>query len=130
MGTIQELLHEPRNPEALSQKGLAVLKDLAEEDQASPMILGQAVGAFLKVEPASLRDPHLAVAWAERGVAFSHRKTPDWLLSLAQAYRSAGEIEKGRAEANEGLALLPTLQPGATKPRIRKLLELEARSGV
>jgi hypothetical protein len=59
-----------------------------------------------------------------------HRKTPDWPLSLVQAYRSAGEIEKGRAAANEGLALLPTLQPGATKPRIRKLLELEARSGV
>ena len=46
--------------------------------------------------------------------------------SLAQAYRSAGQLEKGRAAAKEGEALLPNLEPGATKPRIRKLLELEA----
>jgi len=82
------------------------------------------------VEPASLRDSRQAVEWAERGVALSHRKAPKWLLSLAQAYRAAGQIDKGRAAAREGLALLPALSPGATKPRIRRLLEIESRTGV
>ena len=62
----------------------------------------------------------------KRGVALSHRRTPEWLLLLAQAYQAAGEIEKGRLAATEGLALLASLQTGATKPRIRKLLEMEA----
>jgi hypothetical protein len=30
--------------------------------------------------------------------------------------------------AKQGLALLPPMQPGSTKPRIRKLLEKEAGS--
>jgi tetratricopeptide (TPR) repeat protein/predicted Ser/Thr protein kinase len=129
MGTIRELVHSQGDAKALSRKGLAVLKDLAKKTQVPPMILEQAVGAILRVEPASLRSPQLAVAWAERGVALSHRQTPAWLLSLAQAYRADVQIERGRATAKEGLALLPVLQPGATKPRIRKLLEMEARAG-
>jgi hypothetical protein len=81
------------------------------------------------VQPESLRDPQLAVTWAERGVALSHRKTPSWLLSLAQAYRASSQIEKSRATANEALALLPPLQPGSVKPTIRKLLEIQAQPG-
>jgi hypothetical protein len=102
---------------------------MVEKDPESLFILDLALEAILKVEPASLRDPRLAVKWAERGVALSHRKIPRWLLSLAQAYRDLGQIEKGRAAAREGLALLPILQPGATKPRIRRLLEIESRAG-
>lgn len=128
IGTLRQILHGHEDSQSLSRTGLASLKTFAEEDSASPMILDLAVTAILRVEPASLRDPQLAVAWAERGVAMSNRKTPAWLLSLAQAYRSAHRIEKGRAAANEGLALLPTLQVGATKPRIRKLLEVEAET--
>ncbi|HMD47609.1 MAG TPA: hypothetical protein VKG79_00865, partial [Bryobacteraceae bacterium] len=129
LGTIRQILHQPGDSVALSRAGLAILKVSAAKEQASTMILDRAVTAFLAVEPASLRDPGLAVACSERGVALSHRKTPAWLLSLAQAYRAAGQIERGRAAANEGLALLPTLHPGETKPRIRKLLELETRAG-
>jgi tetratricopeptide (TPR) repeat protein len=128
IGTIRQLLHAPADSQSLARTGLATLKNLAAEESASPMILDLAVTAILRVEPASLRDPQLAVTWAERGVAMSNRKTPSWLLSLAQAYRSAHMIEKGSAAANEGLALLPTLQPEATKPRIRKLLEVEAQT--
>ena len=127
LGTIREMLGPPGNSTALARKGLAVLKALADQDQASPLTLDLAVSSTLSVEPPSLRDPKAAVVWAERGVALSRRRTPEWLLLLAQAYHTAGEIEKGRLAAAEGLALLPTLQSGATKPRIRKLLEMEAR---
>jgi eukaryotic-like serine/threonine-protein kinase len=128
LGTIREMLGPPGNSTALTRKGLAVLKTLADQDQASPLTLDLAVSSTLAVEPGSLRDPKAAVVWAERGVALSHRRTPEWLLLLAQAYHTAGEIEKGRRTAAEGLALLPTLQPGAAKPRIRKLLEMEVRN--
>ena len=57
----------------------------------------------------------------------SHRKMPFRLLTLAQAYRASGQVEKGRAIANEGLALLPTLPTGSVKPNIRKLLENEIK---
>jgi len=53
---------------------------------------------------------------------------PTKLLTLAQAYRAAGQIEKSRAVAREGLALLPPQQPGSVKPRIRKLLEILAQT--
>jgi len=129
IGSLRQVLHLPGESEALSERGLAVLKDMVEKDPESLFILDLALEAILKVEPASLRDPRLAVKWAERGVALSHRKIPRWLLSLAQAYRDLGQIEKGRAAAREGLALLPILQPGATKPRIRRLLEIESRAG-
>jgi eukaryotic-like serine/threonine-protein kinase len=129
IGSLRQVLHLPGESEALSRRGLAVLKDLVEKDPDSEAILGSALNAILTVEPATLRDPHLAVEWAKRGVALSHRKTPRWLLSLAQAHRAAGQIEEGRAAAREGLALLPSLQPGATKPRIRRLLEIESRAG-
>ncbi len=128
LATVREMLGPPGNSTALARKGLAVLKTLADQDQASPLTLDLAVSSTLSVEPPSLRDPKAAVAWAKRGVALSHRRTPEWLLLLAQAYQAAGEIEKGRLAATEGLALLPTLQTGATKPRIRKLLEMEARN--
>jgi tetratricopeptide (TPR) repeat protein len=127
LGTVREMLGPPGNSTALTRKGLAVLKTLADQEQASPLTLDLAVSSTLSAEPPSLRDPKAAVVWAERGVALSHRRTPEWLLLLAQAYHTAGEIEKGRLAAAEGLALLPTLQSGATKPRIRKLLEMEAR---
>jgi len=129
IGSLRQVLHLPGESEALSRKGLADLKDLVEKDPDSETVLEAALHAILNVEPASLRDPRLAVQWAERGVALSHRKSPKWLLSLAQAYRAAGQIEEARAAAREGLALLPALSSGATKPRIRRLLEIESRTG-
>ena len=128
IGTIQAILHAPGGSTALAKRGVAVLKDLAKKDQASPMILDQAAKAFLRVEPASLREPQLAVSCAERSVVLSHGMMPSMLLTLAQAYRASGQIEKSRTTATEGLALLPALQPGGVKPRIRKLLEIQTQT--
>jgi tetratricopeptide (TPR) repeat protein len=128
LGAIQSVLHASGDAGTLAPKGLAALKNMAKKDQASAMILDQAANDFLKVQPASLRDPQFAVSCAERAVALSHRKSPSLLLTLAQAYRETGQIEKGRATAREGLALLPAPQPGSVKPRIRKLLEIQAQT--
>lgn len=127
LATIQSILRQPGDPAALAKAGTAAIKAMASNEQASPRILDDAANALLIVEPASLRDPGLAVACAERTVALSHRQLPSYLLTLAQAYRASGQIEKARATANEGLALLPALQPGSVKPKIRKLLEIQTQ---
>jgi len=129
IAAIQNILHAAGDSEGRSRSGLATLKELANNEQASPTVLDIALRTILRAEPDSLRDPRLAVAWAERGAALSHRKTPSWLLSLAQAYRASGQIEKSRATANEALALLPPVQPGGEKPILRKLLEIQAQAG-
>jgi len=128
IGVIGGILHIPSASDELSRKSLAALKEVAEKDQASPMILDQAANAFLRVEPASLRNAQFAVSCAEREVAMSHAKMPFRLLTLAQAFRASGQLEKSRATANEGLALLPALPPEGVKPNIRKLLENEIKT--
>ena len=128
LATVQSILHTSGARQELAKAGIATLKDLAMKSQASPMTLNQAANALLKVEPAFLRDPEFAVLCAERSVALSRWQTPSLLLTLAQAYRAAGQIDKSRTAASEGLALLPPSQPGSVRPRLRKLLEIEAKS--
>ena len=47
IGVIRASLHTPGASDELSRKGLAALKEVAEKDQASPMVLDQAANAFL-----------------------------------------------------------------------------------
>ena len=129
IGSIGATLNTRNDSDEPVRMGLATLKDLAGKTQASATTLDQAADAFLTVEPASLRDPQFAVSCAEREVAMSHARMPFRLLTLAQAYRASGQLEKGRAAAKQGLALLPALPPGSVKPHIRKLLEIEAQTG-
>jgi tetratricopeptide (TPR) repeat protein len=126
IATLRQTLHLPGNSETQARVALAVLKDFAEKNQTSPMVLDLADSAMLEVEPSSLRNPKLALAWAQRGVALTHGKDPEWLLSLCRAYRATGRSGEAKQAANEGLALLPTTQPGDPKSRIRKQLEHEA----
>jgi tetratricopeptide (TPR) repeat protein len=127
LANIQSTLHNARAPSALAKTGIAALRDLTHKDQASPMILEQAATAFLKVEPASLRDADLAVSCAERAVGLTHRQTPSMMLTLAQAYRATRQYEKSEATAKEALALMPVAQSESTKPNIRRLLEVQAQ---
>jgi hypothetical protein len=127
-GSVQVLLRRRGDSAELVKKGLASWKELIKKDQSSSAILDDAAQDFLFAEPASLKDPQLAVTGAERAVTLSNRKLPPKLLTLAQAYRAACQVEKSRAAAKEGLALLPTPQQGSMKPRIRKLLDILAQS--
>jgi tetratricopeptide (TPR) repeat protein len=82
IGTIRRILHTPGASDELSRRGLAALKETAEKDQASPMVLDQAANAFLTVEPTTLRNPQFAISCAEREAAMSHEKTPSRMLTL------------------------------------------------
>src|ERR1039458_10861274 len=107
IGSFNYILHTARDSGELSRNGLATLKELAGEDQASATILDQAADAFLTAEPASLRDLRFAVSCAEREVGMSHARMPFRLLTLAQAYRATAQTEKGPLTGNEVLAPPP-----------------------
>jgi tetratricopeptide (TPR) repeat protein len=128
LGTVEQNLNNSDDSAALSATGLATLNELAAKHPDSVLILDSEVAALLNVKPLTLRSPSLAIACAEREALMTKRKKPGVLLSVAQAYRFAGQPEKARAVANEGLALLPAVTAGTPKPRTRKLLELETET--
>ena len=125
LSAVRQLLREPGET-AQPRSALTALRTAAANDHTSPMVLDLVVTSELRAQPPSLRDAQFTLLCALRGVSLTHRKTPAWLLSLAQAYRAAGQPAKARYAAIEGLALLPAVTPGTPKPRIRKLLALEA----
>jgi len=129
LGTDRTMMHISAEAAAMAKTGIDSLKSLGAQNQASPTTLDQAASDLLMVEPASLREPKTAVSFAERAVSFTHRKSPSMLLTLAEAYRAVGQIEQSRATAKEALALLPAVEPGNVKPRIRRQLEMQEQAG-
>ncbi len=128
LGTAEQNLRTSGDSAALSAAGLATLKELAAKHPDSILILDDELANLLIVMPLTLRDPELAIASAEREALLTKRKKPGVLLSLAEAYRSAGQVEKSRSAASEGLTLLPAVNAGGAMTRTRKLLELEAEA--
>jgi eukaryotic-like serine/threonine-protein kinase len=128
LGTIEQNLNTSDDSAALSAVGLATLKELAAKHPDSVLIFDMEVAALLNVMPQTLRDPAWAIACTEHEALLTKRKQPNVLLSVAQAYRSAGQIEKARTAANEGLALLPAVNAGTPMTRTRTLLQLEAEA--
>lgn len=128
LGTLEQTTGDRANGAQLAASGMAVLNKAAAASDASIDVLELATSALLKVMPANLRNPQAAVQYAERLVALDHRRTPQYLALLAQAYRQDGQEAKAVAAAKEGLALLP--EPAASAPvtRTRKLLEIASRS--
>lgn len=113
--------------DALVATGVAGLKELAANPAASALLIDQATKVMVRLGGTRFSDPSFTLSCAERGVALTQRKIPQWLLELAQAYRIAGQPEKARAAAKEGLALLPPMPAGDPKSRVRRLLEQEAK---
>jgi eukaryotic-like serine/threonine-protein kinase len=128
LGTAETELQTSDDAEKLAATGLVTLRGLAAKHPDSVWMLDFAVAALLTVKPATLRDPKLAIVCAEREALLTKRKQPSALLSVAQAYRSAGLNKQARTAAHEGLALLPSVSASAPIPRTRKLLELETEA--
>ena len=129
LGAVQQTLPQPGDAEAISRGSLAVVKRFAAKEQASLSNINLAIAALLNVQPASFKEPKLAVDLAERGVLLTHRKSATSFLELAQAYRADGQSQQAIAAAKEGLALLRPTKTGDPVARIRKLLEMEERPG-
>jgi tetratricopeptide (TPR) repeat protein len=124
-GTLKQRLHGPKDGVDLVASGLEALRTKALADDATVLTLDCASSALLMALPARLRDPELAIQFAERMVNQTHHRKPFYLLSLAQACHAAGQSERARAAAMEGLTLLPPHRAGTNRTRLRTLLEAE-----
>jgi eukaryotic-like serine/threonine-protein kinase len=125
MGRQQRALQSPKESIELAQKGLAILKEVARRPDVQAYQLFDAANGLITVEPVELREPDLAVNYAERIVEASSRHNPEFLLTLAEAYRAAGQSSKARAAAKEGLSLLPLETSATVMSRVRKLLQTQ-----
>ncbi len=105
-----------------SRTGVAMLRQVAAAPDAQGFDLDQAVDGLLIAEPASLRDPALALKAAERMIELTKRKRPDYLLDLARCYLANGDPVRARQTAREALGLYVGLS--STAPfRARMLLQ-------
>jgi predicted Ser/Thr protein kinase/type II secretory pathway pseudopilin PulG len=128
-GSVEKSLFGHSRSEALTRKALARLKSFGQDPQASGMMLSQVSEAFRIAEPEALRDLAFAVQCAQRAAEAAAGKSPARQFGLALSYHAAGQIEKSRTAAREGLALLAPIQPGSRKPRLRKQLEIQTQTG-
>jgi len=122
MSRQQRILHRPKISLELARKGLATLKEVALRPDVQPYQLFDVATGLITVEPVELREPDMAVKYAESIVEASSHRNPEFLLTLAQSYRAAGEVAKARATAKEGLSLLPEETSATVMSRVRKLL--------
>jgi tetratricopeptide (TPR) repeat protein/predicted Ser/Thr protein kinase len=125
IGRQQRALQRPERSMELAQKGLAMLKEVTQRPDVQAYQLFDAANGLITAEPAALREPALAVKYAERIVEMSSHRNPEFLLTLANAYRAAGQPSKARAAAQEGLALLPPETSATVMSRVRKLLHAQ-----
>jgi len=121
----QRALHREKGSLELAQKGVAVLKDVAARPQAQAYQLFDAANGLITVEPSGLREPALAVKYAERIVEQTSYHNPEFLLTLAKAYRANDQPARAREAAKAGLKLLPPETPTTVMSRVRKQLRAQ-----
>jgi serine/threonine protein kinase len=129
IGRQQRALQRPEGSIKLAQQGLSLLKEVGLRPNTKAFQLHDVVTGLITVEPAALREPALAVQYAERIVEMSAHRNPEFLLTLSQAYRCAGQASKALAAAREALAILPPETRATVPSRVRKLLQTEIRRG-
>lgn len=125
MSLQQRALQKLQEAQDSAIRGVAMLKEVAKQKDAKGFELDSVATGVTIVEPKQLRDPRLAVECAKLIVQTSHRQKVAYLLTLARAYRAAGEPENARAAASEGLKLLPVATATTIPSRIRIQLQAE-----
>jgi tetratricopeptide (TPR) repeat protein len=104
---------------------LAELRKSASVANPPVNAMDLATSAMLIAEPTRLRDPAWTVACAEKLNEQVHRRKVEFLLTLAQAYRAAGNSSAAKATARDALAMLPPVRTGEPLSRVRVLLSLQ-----
>jgi serine/threonine protein kinase len=127
LGMLEKTTADAKIGAQQSSSGIAELSKQASAPNASMDVLELAVSASLRVLPTSLRNSQSTVQFAERLVTLDHRRTPGYLALLSQAYDQSGQLEKAKAAATEGLALIAQPAPGVQATRTKLILEAESR---
>ena len=111
--------------------GLALARELARREDATPDDLSQVALDFLTCEPADLREPATALTFAERAVALSGGSDADGLDVLAQAYFDNGASARAIETERRALALLSPSESDHQEQPARRRIEahLAAFSG-
>jgi tetratricopeptide (TPR) repeat protein len=106
----------------LAREAMKWAAQLAARPDAAPRDLDLATQVFTEVEPAELRDPHLAVSLARR---FLSANGPGDVIAgyrLAKALQVAGQLSESKIVAQRTLALMAPVKKGRI-PYRRKVLE-------
>ena len=125
MARQQRALHREKGSLELAQRGLAILKEVARRPDVQAYQLFDAANGLITVEPISSREPGLAVKYAERIVEGSSYRNPEFILTLAEAYRADGQPTSARSTARMGLKLLPPETSTTVMSRVRKQLKAQ-----
>lgn len=92
-----------------------------------PPVLGDAAWLLATHPDSRLRDPSLAISFAERAAALTNSRNPVFLDVLAAAYAAAGSFEKAVASAQAARNLIPTGDSAATSAISERLRLYEQR---
>jgi hypothetical protein len=126
LGVLEQTLSQRAQGTAKAEQGLATLRELAQPANAPGFVLDEISTGLLRIQPQSLRDPQADIQYARRAVELNGQK-PLYRLTLAQAYRAAGEVDQAREAARIGLSLIAPARPGEGPTRTRRLLEAELK---
>jgi non-specific serine/threonine protein kinase/serine/threonine-protein kinase len=94
----------------MTSRSLAITRELASRDDATPDDLFTYAQIFLTCTPADLRDPSTALQYAKRSVEKSGGKDSDSLDLLAQAYFQSGDPAHAIEAEQKALSALPPSQ--------------------
>jgi tetratricopeptide (TPR) repeat protein len=108
-----------------TSRALALRKEAAEREQATPEELNDCAWSLLTCEPADLRDAKTALGYAERAARLTGEKDPAILDTLALARFHAGQVREAIETQEKAIGLLPPAGPDDPAREMRA--ELEAR---
>jgi tetratricopeptide (TPR) repeat protein len=104
-----------------TRRGLAVLRERAERPGASPGDWNDYASWLLTCEPATLRQPGVALRFAQRAVGTA--QDPVFMDTLAMAWFQTGNRPASIDMARRALALLPPAPQGAPATGLRAEIE-------
>jgi eukaryotic-like serine/threonine-protein kinase len=117
---------KPDEARRMTSRSLAITRELASRDDATPDDLYSYAETFLTCTPTDLREPATALQLAKRSVEKSGGGDSDSLDLLAQAYFQNGDQERAVETEEKALSLLPPAiaQQSGSSPRHKMELQL------
>jgi eukaryotic-like serine/threonine-protein kinase len=108
---------------AVTSRGLAIAKELAKREDATPDELSEYAETFLTCEPADLREPATALRYAKESAAKSGGADSENLDILAQAYFQNRDPAHAVETERKALSLLPAVNAQDPVSPVRQRLQ-------